>query len=166
MSLAHTPEDGYAATIWIANADGADLSKAAVASSDNKSFEFTLIPTDTTGFATGTYFYQVVTTKASEKYLETSGQIGMHALIGAAAYDGRSLAKKIVDACDALVLGRMGTDQQSYQIASRRLDRLPLNEVREIRRYYAGIYDQEVRKARVAAGKSLWPAIRTTFSRN
>jgi hypothetical protein len=164
MSLAHTPADGYTATINIANADGDDLSKAAVASDDNQSFDFTLTPTDTDAFATGVYFYQVVTSKSGEKHLETSGQISMHALIGNAAYDGRSFAKKIIDAIDALVLNRATIDQQSYQIGNRQLSRIPLIELRQIRKDYAEIYGQEVRKARIEAGKSLWPSIKVKFS--
>lgn len=161
-SLRHTPADGYTCEFRLAGADAVTIS--ATPSEDNTSFDLRLAPTDTESLATGEYFYQIVTLKDDDVFLETSGEMLVNSLVGTAGYDGRSVAKKIVDAIDALVLNRATIDQQSYQIGTRQLSRIPWADLPATRKYYAAIVDQEERRARLAAGKSLFPSIKLRFS--
>lgn len=163
MSLPHTPADGFDATITLANAAGDNVSVDAEASTDEKSYDFTLAPTDTENLPAGTYFYQVTTADGTDVFLEASGQIVVSTLIGDAAYDARSDAQKILDAIDATALNKATIDQQNYQIANRQLGRIPLPELLQLRKYYAAIVDQEIRKERLAAGRSMFPAIKFRF---
>jgi hypothetical protein len=160
LSLPHTPSAGYTGKFYLAGALSV-LTKTATV--DGESFKFQIAPADTSAYATGVYFYQITTEKAGEKHLEIAGEIRINALIAGAGYDGRSVAKKIVDAIDALVLNRATIDQESYQIGNRQLARVPFEHLNKVRQYYAAIVDQEHRLARIKAGKSLWPTVKIKF---
>lgn len=163
ITLPHTPADGYDCEFRLAGANAVTIT--ATPTDDNESYDLRLAPTDTDDFATGSYFYQIVTLKDADLFVEVAGEIRVNALVGSAGYDGRSVAQKIVDAIDALVLNRATIDQQSYQIGNRQLARIPLAELLPMRKFYSGIVDQENRAARLKAGKSLWPSIKLRFTR-
>lgn len=162
MSLPHTIAGGYTGKFKLAGA-ASDLS--ITATNENGSYKFRIAPADTDDFATGVYFYQITTETVSDKYVEVIGEVSINALIGSAGYDARSVAAKIIDAIDALVLNRATIDQQSYQIGNRQLARIPLDELLRTRKLYAAIVDGDKRKARLAQGKSLWPAVLFKFNR-
>jgi len=54
-----------------------------------------------------------------------------------APYDGRTLAKRTLDAIDAVISGRATLDQQSYKIGTRELVRIPVTELMTFRNTYA-----------------------------
>lgn len=70
--------------------------------------------------------------------------------------DVRSTAKKILDALDAMMLGRASSDQLEYEIETpagrRRIKRMTRRELLEMRSYYAGIVSRENASARVRNG--------------
>jgi predicted metalloendopeptidase len=163
MTLVHPPADGFTAKMKIAGASTI-LTITATPTDDDASYSFRIAPADTTAWPTGEYFYQIWTEDGTDKWPEVEARLLVNSLISAAGHDARSVAKKIVDAIDALVLGRATSDQQSYVIGNRELVRLKFEELTPVRRYYAAIVDAEVREARRKAGKSLWPSIKLKFN--
>ena len=65
---------------------------------------------------------------------------------------GDSHAQTVLDAIEAVIENRASLDQQSYTIAGRRLDRMPIADLLMLRdRYKAEVFKEEV-EARIAAG--------------
>lgn len=66
------------------------------------------------------------------------------------ATDLRSDAKRNLDAIDAVLQKRAGADVQSYEIHGRKLVKMQLKELLQLRSYFAQIYKQE----RIQAGET------------
>lgn len=69
-------------------------------------------------------------------------------------YDGRSIAKKTLDAIEAVILNRASKDQQSYTIAGRSLIRSTPLELLALRKEYRKLYNKELRAEKIANGES------------
>lgn len=68
-------------------------------------------------------------------------------------YDGRTTAKKIVDAIDAEMLARsLGGAAVEFTIAGRSLRKHSVKEMIELRGYYLEIYRKQIRAQRIAQG--------------
>lgn len=160
FSPTHTPGDDFTSVINIAGPT--NFLAITATEADDLSVHFRLAPEDTADFPVGAYQYQIMSSDGTDTYLEAQGQILINALIGEAG-DFRSVAKKIIDAIDALILGRADTDQMSYQIGNRALSRIPLPDLKLIRREYAYIYAAQQRRERVEAGLSPTPSIKFRF---
>jgi hypothetical protein len=118
---------------------------------DGSDIAFSLLATDTASFTTGQYWYQVVAENGTggrvfiaEGILYVQG-----AITGTGAFDGRTVAEKILEAIDNTILGKATKDQQSYVIqsgsGSRSLSRMSVIELKEVRQHYAAIVAQERR---------------------
>jgi hypothetical protein len=120
--------------------------------SDND-ITFALTASETTNLTTGQYWYQVVAEDGlGARVFITEGTIYVIGKItGAGTFDGRSVAEKILEAIDATILGKATADQQSYVIqsgsGSRSLSRIPVTELRELRKDYAAIVAAEKRSS-------------------
>ncbi len=144
------PADEWTVTYYVRGPGvGFDIAGTA----DGTTHVFT-VPTGTSDDITvaGLYHFQAWAVKGSEKHLADSGTtkaIASLATITPATttYDGRSEAKKILDAIDALMLGKASIDQQSYTIgtagSTRTLSRIEPSELLELRKYYAAIVARE-----------------------
>lgn len=127
--------------------------------------EFTVNAAQTADLTPGVYAYQIVAELGTDRRLLSEGRIGVRASINAdGGFDNRTLAEQILDAIDALLLGRATTDQQSYTIASgsgsRSLSRIPVSELTVLRKQYASIVASERRRAN---GDSLFKSHRVKF---
>lgn len=118
---------------------------------DGDNIVFELVPTDTTNFTTGQYWYHIVAENgAGGRVFIAEGTVWLVGKItGTGAYDGRSVAEKVLEAIDATMLGKATKDQQSYTIqsgsGSRSLSRLSIAELTEARKMYAAIVAAERR---------------------
>lgn len=118
---------------------------------DGDDITFSLLPADTTSLTTGQYWYQVVAENGTggRAFIADGTVFVQGKITGSGAYDGRTVAEKIVEAIDAAMLGKATKDQQSYVIqsgsGSRSLSRLNLAELKEVRTMYAGIVAAEKR---------------------
>lgn len=114
---------------------------------------FSLLPTDTTNFATGQYWCQIVAENGAggRVFIDSARVFLQGKITGSGAYDGRTVAEKILEAIDLAMLGKATKDQQSYVIqsghGSRSLSRLDLSDLKEVRMLYAAIVAQERRAA-------------------
>jgi hypothetical protein len=115
----------------------------------------------TTAYAAGAYDWQAQVSSGSEKHTIENGALVVlpdwFSGSAATAYDDRSSAAKIVEAIDALLVGRATIDQSEYEIAtgngsSRRLKFCSKAELLQIRSYYAAILANEEARERAEAG--------------
>lgn len=140
--------DGYTPKFVIGGAGS--LVKIGEVVDGHLKFEFSA--SDTQVFTTGRYWYQVVAENdADGRTFIQDGSVLINGYIsGTGTYDGRSAAEKIVEAIDLTILGRATTDQQSYMIqsgaGSRSLSRIPVEELRLLRKEYAAIVAAEKRQ--------------------
>lgn len=68
-------------------------------------------------------------------------------------HDNRSHVKKVLDALEAMIEGKAGSDQIYYMIEGRALSRIPPNELMLWYEKYKIMYANELRKERLNKGK-------------
>jgi len=69
-----------------------------------------------------------------------------------AGLDKRSHAKKVLDAIEAVILGRATNDQLAYTINGRSLQKTPLPDLLRLRSQYQAEYKRELRAERIRKG--------------
>lgn len=89
----------------------------------------------TSGFTAGEYFFQAVAKKGSDAYLVETGNLVIEPAFDAAR-DGRPHCKKVLDAIEALLEGKVVKDVARYIIGSRRLDHYTIPELLQLRDRY------------------------------
>ena len=137
------------------------------AAADGDDFLVTITAAANT-LAAGVWDYQAFLTKGSEKYLAASGKVTVKAsLTGneATTFDGRSQAKKILEALDAMIEGTASVNQKRYQINNRELERYSLTELIALRTHYANLVAREQQAERLKDGKGFLKNIHTRFTR-
>lgn len=105
----------------------------------------------TANWAPGTYSTRVQATKAGEVYTLLEAVLTVAASFGAAT-DGRSQARRTLDAIEATLEGRASGDVASYEIAGRRLAKIPIPELLQLRDRYRMDVAREEDARRAAAG--------------
>jgi len=115
----------------------------------------------------GNYYYQAWATNDTEKHVVKTGSLEVKTDLSqsesGAAYDGRSKARQIIDAIDAMVEGKATLDQQEYMIGNRSLKRIPIPDLILLREKYAQIYARELRAAKLKGGAPYFKNILTRF---
>ena len=131
-------KDGATATSFSATADG-DTHLVTVAA-----------PT-TAGYAAGVYDIIGVVVKAAEKYVVFDGIFEVLTNPAtASAYDPRTHARRVLDLIEAAMEGRIPNGMESYTIGGRSINKIPLNQLRELYEKYAQDVRQEVQAERLA----------------
>jgi hypothetical protein len=154
------PADEWTVTYYVR---GAGTGFDAAGTADGTTHSFTVLATTTANLTAGNYYYQALAVNGAEKHLVDEGyalaKASLAVLTTATTYDGRSTAKKIVDAIDALMSGTATADQKSYKIAGvgadRELERLSMEELLAARKFYALIVSAENRKKRKTPFKTI-----------
>ena len=131
-NFAHTPIDITATT------SGAD-------------FLIDLSPTTTADYTPGTYTWQAFVSKSGDRKPVGTGRIVIDPSLSdvTTPFDGRSHARKCLEAIEAVLEGRSTHDQQRYvlQAVGRSVDKMPIKDVLALRDYY----QTEVQKEEAAA---------------
>ncbi|HEX8773264.1 MAG TPA: hypothetical protein VF735_06625 [Pyrinomonadaceae bacterium] len=151
---------------------GKGFDVAATASGDTH--EVTVAASVTAEMSAGAYYWQAWVAKDSEKHLVDQGAVlvkqGFVGVAVATTVDARSTVKKILDAIDAMMLGKATLDQQEYMIQSgtgaRQLKRIPISELLTLRATYAQLYAGELRAAKLKAGAPYMKNILVRFDRS
>lgn len=117
---------------------------------DGEDVIFPLAATATANLATGQYWYQIVSESGALRNFIADGLLWVIGKItGSGVYDGRSVARRVVDAIDAVMAGKATADQQSYviqsQLGSRSLSRLSMEDLLKARTTYARLAAAEDR---------------------
>jgi hypothetical protein len=110
----------------------------------------------------GTYEYQAVVTKAatSERYTIKTGEIKVVVDLASiplqggvdTRHDGRSYAKKILDAIDATMLGKVTDDAQTMQSAGTMIIYMSATQLMDARGQYEAIYNSEEDQKKIDKG--------------
>lgn len=108
----------------------------------------------TISWAAGFYTWTAFVEKSAERYTVGRGQLEIRPASStlAAAYDGRSHARKALDAIEAVIENRASLDQQEYAINGRSLKRMPIEQLLKLRQIYRAEVAGEEAAARLEAG--------------
>ena len=151
-TLADYPaSEGWALTYRFKSATAA-FEVAASASGDD--YSVTVAATTTDDIAAGFYTWVAQVSLAGEKYTVDSGPFTVnpdfHTGTASAAYDGRSHARIVLDAIEAVIEGRASRDQEAYEIAGRSLKRTPIADLLKLRQHYKAELAAEEAAQRIA----------------
>lgn len=137
-TLTYTLVNGSARYTFAATADGADhLVSVAMAT--------------TAQWAAGAYDWVATVTDGTSRFEVSRGRITVRPDIGEAV-DLRSHARKALDAIEAVLESRASKDQESFEIAGRKLTRTPVAELIRLRSYYQAEVSREAAAERIRKG--------------
>lgn len=126
---------------------------SAVATPDGDDFLITIPTTTSDDFVTGQYFWEAQVTKAGERFTILRGTFDV--LVNIAVqnnYDGRSHARKTLDAIEAVIEGRASVDQEEYTIGNRSLKRTPIADLIVLKEKYEAAVRKEEAAEQLAQG--------------
>lgn len=136
-SLADYPAGTWTLKYRFKNAAGGFEITAAQSGTDHA---VTVAASASAAYAAGTYDWVSWVESGSEKYSVASGVLvvlaDFRATAADVAHDGRSHARIVLDAIEAVIEGRASKDQEEYEIAGRRLKRTPIPTLLKLRQHY------------------------------
>ena len=97
----------------------------------------------------GTYWFVARASDGLDVHDVDEGQLEVLPDLAAVSgpHDGRSHAKRVLDALEAVIEGRATVDQSSYKINNRELSRTPIPDLISLRKYYRAEVLRERNKA-------------------
>lgn len=161
-SLADYPASTWSLAYHFANASHRF---AVTTSADGDGFAVTVAAATTAAIMPGTYDGRAYATAGTQRFEVWRGQLVVEqdfAKAGA-GYDGRSHARKALDAIEAVIEGRATKDQESYSIEGRSLSRTPLADLMAFRNQYRAEVHREENAERVRRGLGSRSTIKVRF---
>lgn len=108
--------------------------------------------TSTRQYPPGNYLYVLYVANPTEQYTIETGRVDVVARADLSrSTDVRTHARKVLDAVEATLEGRATSDQLSYTIGTRSLQRTPLEELLKLRDFYK---EEVAREEAKLTGKS------------
>lgn len=104
---------------------------------------------NSSSWAAGDYVVQGFVEKGTERFTVYSGRVKITpdlAALSSGTYDGRSHARRVIDAIEAVIEGRATRDQQEMWIDGERLVRTPFEILIQIRNRYRRELGTETRR--------------------
>ncbi|MGD0587022.1 MAG: hypothetical protein ABSA86_14845 [Oryzomonas sp.] len=149
----YQPADGWALTYALRGPASLDITTTT--DPDSPGFLVSAI----CSVAAGSYYLQGSVTKGAEIHTIYNGTLTVLPNISAieGTYDGRSYAKQMLDAIDAYMLGNAPKNIQEMMIDGTKISRIPEDQLRKKRGFYAQKYWQEQNPGK------LGPAIQVHF---
>lgn len=166
-SLPDYPATEWTLTYQFRSANGGATGQIdATATADGTGF-VVIVPAATTAeLMAGVYYFRAFVAKAGEVFAADQGQTQCEAAFyDGAAFDGRSQARRILEAIDAMIEGTASINQKRYQINNRELERYELTELIALRTKYAQLIAREQQAERLKAGKGYFRTVHTRFTR-
>lgn len=151
--------EGWTLTYYLrANLPGGQINLEAEASGE--SFAIDVAPDVTSTWTPGKYVWEAYVSKSGSRYKVGSGRMELKPDFSAIElpYDGRSHARKVLDAIEAVIQGRSTTDIQRYvmQAVGRSIDKMPIADLIKFRDYYLAEVKSEEAKATGGPGKNIF----------
>jgi len=105
--------------------------------------------TDTSTWKPGDYVFEVRATNGADVVIVSEGRVRVRPDLAKAGegYDGRSEARKALDAIEAVIAKRATLDQERYRINNRELYRTPVEQLLRLRSHYVELVRREDAKA-------------------
>jgi hypothetical protein len=117
----------------------------------------------------GKYYFQAFVSNGTDKVKVDQGEIRIHPnlshLTEDSTFDGSTDSEKLLEAIDAVLVGRATSDQQSYQIGTRQLTRIPIPDLILLREKTQQRVNQEARNKNILNGGSYLKTIKAKFVR-
>jgi hypothetical protein len=111
-------------------------------------YQLQALPTDTTKLSAGVYAWALYATKGMERHEIGRGTVevlpDLQAAGGDAGVDGRSFAKRMLDAIRAVLEGRASRIESEYQQGGRALKLLSPQQLIDAEAYWARRYKKEL----------------------
>ena len=134
-------KDGATATSFSAAADG-------------DSYLVTVAAATTAAYASGIYDFIGWVIKGTEKFEVFNSMIEvLPNPTNASAYDPRSHARKVMELIEAAMEGRVPNGMESYSIGGRSINKIPLNQLRELWEKYKMDVVMEEQAERLVNGR-------------
>ena len=164
----YTPGDGWTLKTEFLNSAGTvDATITAVQDPDDASrYLSTLDASTTANWPAGEVYWQTYVEMSGQRYTILEGVVLVRAnLATATSHDGRSHAKKTLDALEAVIEGKASRDQLAYSIAGRSLSRMSPDELIRWRDHYRAEWKRERNRLRAAQGLPRRDRAHIRFSR-
>lgn len=158
--------EGYPATDgWVLNyyltpyTTGIQVVLTATTAADGTSYRIQKSPVESALIAAGDYTWTARVEKAGSEITVSQGLVTIEPQVaGRTSFDGRSSARRIFEAIEAVIEGRASRDQEEYTIAgangSRQLKRTPIADLLVLRDRYKAEVESEENAAAIASGLS------------
>ncbi len=118
------------------------------ASGSGSTYSVSVSAADSAQWAAGSYIFSCYVSRGDERQtLETGKLQVLPDLTSDSSVDARSHAERMLEAISATLEKRASSDQQSYEIEGRRLDRIPIPELIKLRDRYRREYRRELEHA-------------------
>lgn len=168
----YDPSSGWVLSyVLVSNAAGTTPIKITGTDNGDGQHKIEVDAATTAVYVAGFYTWQAYVTNATttERYKIFDGQLTIEPNFAAVAantqLDARSQVKQVLDALEALILGKaLNGDQLHYTINGRSLNRMSPRDVVYWRNYYRGLYTQELRIQRTKRGLSSSGKVRARFN--
>lgn len=144
----YPPSEGWALTYTLANAANRYTFNATASGS---SFLVTVPAATTAAWVAGSYAWRAQVSYSGEVYTVRQGNITIAPSFGAAV-DARSLARRQLDAIEAVLEGRASSAVAEYTIVGRAVKNIPLPELLALRDRLRFDVQREDAATRAAAG--------------
>ncbi len=122
--------DGWSLAYTFINAAG---KFPVAASADGDDYAVSVPPATTTGWIAGDYDWRAQVSKAGEVFTVATGRTTVKPSFGAATLDGRSTARKMLDAVEAVLENRASSEVAEYQINGRQLKYTSIPDLLKLR---------------------------------
>ena len=148
-----------------------NIRKTITADADGSNFLATITAAISATFTPGTYYVTAYATKAGERFTVWQGrcEIKFNPAQGHGSYDGRSHARKCLEAIEKTLEGNMAREEADYSInfggTSRQLRLCTKPELIQARNYYLAEVRREEQAERIAQGRKSGNRILTRFER-
>jgi len=119
-------------------------------------WESTISAATSAGFAAGTWYWQAIATRGTEKHTLGAGQLTVLAALNytgtPGAVDGRSQSRQDLEAVQTAIRALISSGAKAYTIGNRQLTKLDLPSLIERESYLKGLVAREEAAERVANG--------------
>ena len=142
LSPTYTDADGFEVVVSLNGPSGSPIPYSYSTTVNGNAFDLLVPALETSGYQAGRYSYAIVAVKqllpsGTEEYTIEYGvtEVAVRADLNF-DQDLRTHAEKVLDAIEAVIEGRASKDQESYTISGRTLQRTPLRDLLNLRKYY------------------------------
>lgn len=162
-ALSDYPASAWTLTYYFRGA--ATLDKAASASGNEHLIELTPANTDT--LTAGEYAWAAKVTDGTDVFTVATGQMTVLADLADASsgYESRPYVKRVLDAIEDLIEGKVSADAASYSIQGRSLTRYTFDELETLRDKYKRLWNDYLKKEKRKLGKDSKRKIKVRFNR-
>jgi hypothetical protein len=165
----YSAADGWQLSYRLRGNTNYDLAWGTVVSASGSGFIISVPSATTHSWAAGTYWLFGFVTKASERYqiIKVEVVVQPDSQSASQSFDGRSHAKKCLQAIESMLEGNASREEQSYQIdiqgKMRQLQFCTKAELIQFRNYYKREVESELAAERIAKGLGGGRKILTRF---